>query len=303
MSGAVVSVHELGITFDTPCGPVTALHDVSFSLAQGEILGIVGESGSGKSVARHALLRLLPKNVCTTSGDVRVAGRSVLELPERGLMELRGRRIAMIFQNPSTPLDPLMSVGRQIGEARRLHFGENPAVARRRAIDLLGSVRIPEPDRWVNAYPHELSGGMKQRVMIAAALACEPDVLVADEPTTALDVTMQAGILKLLKQLRDERGLSGIMVSHDLGAIADMCDRIVVMKDGRVEETGTRQSIIFAPQAAYTKKLIAAHPELGRDVAARPVTAEETSPLLELTNLTVHFGSSKGLMPFGRHPS
>lgn len=301
MSDDLISVQNLGITFDTPRGPVAALHDVSFALAQGEILGIVGESGSGKSVACHALLRLLPKNARVTAGDVRVAGQSVFALPERELAALRGRRVAMIFQNPSTHLDPLMSVGRQIGEALRLHFGENPAGARRRAIDLLGSVHIPEPDRWVDAYPHELSGGMKQRAMIAAALACEPDVLIADEPTTALDVTVQAGILGLLKHLRDERGLSVIMVSHDLGVIAEMCDRIVVMKEGRVEETGTRQTILFAPQAAYTKKLIAAHPELGRGVAAQPGAAAETSPLLELQDLTVHFGSSKDLTLFGRH--
>ena len=301
----VISVDNLGIVFDTPRGPVTALRGISFALSQGEILGIVGESGSGKSVACHAVLRLLPKNARVT-GKIHVAGRSVLELPNRDLLSLRGQQVAMIFQNPASHLDPLMTVGQQVGEAVRFHFGVNRKEARRRAVELLHKVRIAEPEQRVDAFPHELSGGMKQRVMIAAALACEPKVLIADEPTTALDVTVQASILKLLKQLRDEQGLSVVMVSHDLGVIAEMCDRIVVMKDGQVVETGRREEIIFAPQAAYTKKLIAAHPELGKVESGRmtEAAASEAVPLLEVDQLKVHFGSQGKLgsfLAFGRH--
>lgn len=302
----VISVDNLGIAFDTPRGPVTALRGISFALSQGEILGIVGESGSGKSVACHSVLRLLPKNARVTSGEIHVAGRSVLELSNRDLLNLRGQQVAMIFQNPSSHLDPLMTVGQQIGEAVRFHFGVSRKEARQRAVELLHNVRITEPEQRVDAFPHELSGGMKQRVMIAAALACEPKVLIADEPTTALDVTVQANILKLLKQLRDEQGLSVIMVSHDLGVIAEMCDRIVVMKDGQVVETGARKEIIFAPQAAYTKKLIAAHPELGRVEEGKVTETDvpKAAPLLEVEQLKVHFGSQGklgSLLPFGRH--
>ena len=321
----IITVENLGVTFDTRRGPVVALRGVSFALAQGEILGVVGESGSGKSVACSSILRLLPKNARVTSGDVRIGGERVLELPERDLLKLRGGRVAMIFQNPSTHLDPLMSVGKQIGEAVRVHFGASEKEARGRAIDLLRRVRIAEPERRVDAYPHELSGGMKQRVMIAAALACEPEVLIADEPTTALDVTVQASILGLLKTLRDEAGLSVIMVSHDLGVIATMCDRIVVMKDGGVVETGSREAILFAPGAAYTKELIAAHPEVGwgPEPVEESVTeagaveagiieaggvigaeAAEEPALLELEHLCVHFGQEGfwTFASFGREP-
>ena len=304
----MVSVENLGVSFDTPRGSVTALRGISFGLDRGEILGIVGESGSGKSVACHSILRLLPKNARIT-GSIYVEGTNVLELPERELLSLRGQRIAMIFQNPSTHLDPLMTVGKQIAEAIRFHFGVRGEEARQRAIELLQKVRIAEPEKRVDAYPHELSGGMKQRVMIAAALACEPKVLIADEPTTALDVTVQASILSLLKGLRDEQGLSIIIVSHDLGVIAETCDRIIVMKDGHVVEAGQREEIIFKPQEAYTKKLIAAHPEIGR-ASMRESTIEANAepgiPLLELAHLSVHFGSRVGwvgrYLPFGRHP-
>ncbi len=289
-------------------GLVAALRGVSFELSKGEILGIVGESGSGKSVVCHSILRLLPKNA-RTIGNIYVGEQGVLELPERKLLSLRGQKVAMIFQNPSTHLDPLMSVGKQIGEAVRFHFGVTRGEARQRAIELLRSVRIAEPEQRVDAYPHELSGGMKQRVMIAASLACEPEVLIADEPTTALDVTVQASILRLLKRLRDEQGLSVILVSHNLGVIAEMCDRIVVMKDGQVVETGSRKAILFAPQAAYTKKLIAAHPEISRGMVQGPATAVNTAPaapLLEVQHLSVHFGSQERFLgkwtPFGRHP-
>ena len=306
----IITVENLGVTFDTRRGPVVALRGVSFALAKGEILGVVGESGSGKSVACSSILRLLPKNARVTSGDVRIGGRGVLELSEQDLLKLRGGRVAMIFQNPSTHLDPLMSVGKQIGEALRVHFGASEKEARGRAIDLLRRVRIAEPERRVDSYPHELSGGMKQRVMIAAALACEPEVLIADEPTTALDVTVQASILGLLKTLRDEEGLSVIMVSHDLGVIATMCDRIVVMKDGGVVETGSREAILFAPGAAYTKELIAAHPEVGQEPesveeSATKAEAAEEPALLELEHLFVHFGAQEGFWKFasfGREP-
>lgn len=305
MAEPLVAVENLGVAFDTTRGPVVALSGVSFSVKPGEILGIVGESGSGKSVACHSILKLLPGNARVTSGRVRVGGQDVFALPARKLLGLRGRRVAMIFQNPSTHLDPLMTVGQQIGEAIHVHFKKGGSDVRREVVELLRSVRIADPERRIDAYPHELSGGMKQRVMIAAALACKPAVLIADEPTTALDVTVQASILALLKELRAERGLSIVLVSHDLGVVAEMCDRIVVMKEGQVVESGPREEILFAPQADYTRKLIAAHPEIGRGEtgggALRAALAEpEKPPLLSVSNLEVHFGRSGLLTPPGR---
>jgi ABC-type glutathione transport system ATPase component len=303
MSQPPVVVENLGVEFETSRGTVTALRGISFHLERGEVLGLVGESGSGKSVACHSIVRLLPRNARVTSGRVLVSGHDVLALPRRDLLALRGQRVAMIFQNPSTHLDPLMTVGDQVGEALRHHLGMGRRQARRKAIELLASVRIAEPERRVTAFPHELSGGMKQRVMIAAALACEPQVLIADEPTTALDVTVQASILELLKRLRDERGLSIVLVSHDLGVVADICDRVVVMKDGLVVESGERESVLFAPQADYTKRLIAAHPELGRPrerIAEQQDRAGPTA-LLRVEGLTVEFQSRGALALVGGH--
>ena len=270
---ALLSIEDLSIEFDTAAGRVTALRGVSFALKRGEILGVVGESGSGKTVACRSIVRLLAPAARITAGRVLFAGRDMLTLSDRELIAVRGEKIAMIFQNPSTHLDPLMSVGRQIGEALRVHFGTSAAEARRQTIQLLRDVHIAEPERRVDAYPHELSGGMRQRVMIAAALACRPDILIADEPTTALDVTVQAEILRLLERLRAERELAMIIVSHDLGVVAEVCDRVVVMKDGRVVETGAMTEVLERPREDYTRQLVGSQPALmsrWRSEAAAP---------------------------------
>jgi peptide/nickel transport system ATP-binding protein len=293
----ILSVDDLMVEFDTAHGPVQALQGVSFSLQRGETLGIVGESGSGKTVACRSIMRLMAANARFVSGRIRFEERDVLALDEGRLAKLRGERIAMIFQNPSTHLDPLMTVGKQVGEALRVHQGLGAAAARRQVIELLKDMQIPEAERRVDAYPHELSGGMRQRVMIAAALACKPSLLIADEPTTALDVTIQAQILDLLRGIRRERGLSIILVSHDLGVVAQMCDRVMVMKDGKVVETGAVDEIIERPRQDYTRRLIASQPSL-MTPAAR--TVGERAPILSLQRLSVHFEYGPGLIGWMR---
>jgi peptide/nickel transport system ATP-binding protein len=293
----LLSVTSLSVDFATANGLVRAVQDVSFALRAGEVLGIVGESGSGKSVTCRAITRLLPASA-RVSGQVLLDGRDLLALDERGMRELRGNEIAMIFQNPSTHLDPLMRIGRQIGEGLRFRLGRNARQARQDAIDLLADVRINEPDRRVDSYPHELSGGMKQRAMIAAALACRPRILVADEPTTALDVTVQAAILDLLREIRRSRALAMILVSHDLAVIAQMCDRVLVMKDGGAVETGDTEQIVRRPRAAYTRALIDSQPEIMArrrvPVAATAHPSRETAFRIE--DLTVEFSGGRNLL-------
>jgi peptide/nickel transport system ATP-binding protein len=288
----LLSVEDLAVEFETAHGPVSALQGVSFSLPQGEVLGIVGESGSGKTVACRSIMRLLSGNARILSGRIAFEGRDMLALDERELSRVRGERVAMIFQNPSTHLDPLMTVGRQVGEALQVHHGVDAAEARRQSIALLADMRIPEPERRVDAYAHQLSGGMRQRVMIAAALACKPSLLLADEPTTALDVTVQAQILDLLKRLRRERGLSIVLVSHDLGVVAQMCDSVVVMKDGKVVESGPVADIVERPRMDYTRRLIASQPAL---MSPASFGTHEGGPILSLDNLSVHFPQSRGV--------
>ncbi|MFI5018095.1 MAG: dipeptide ABC transporter ATP-binding protein, partial [Dongiales bacterium] len=294
----LLTVEDLEVEFATAHGPVPALRGVSFAMNRGEVLGIVGESGSGKTVACRAVMRLLSENARIPGGRIRFEGHDMLSLDQAGLAKLRGERIAMIFQNPSTHLDPLMPVGRQVGEVLRVHQGLDAATARRRSIELLADMRIPDPERRVDAYAHQLSGGMRQRVMIAGALACRPSLLIADEPTTALDVTVQAQILELLRQLRQERGLSIILVSHDLGVIAQMCDLVVVMKDGKVVETGSVAQVIGRPQADYTRRLIASQPALMPPRAAPAKPAED--PILTLDDLQVRFVQSHGFVDWLR---
>jgi ABC-type glutathione transport system ATPase component len=293
-----LSVEDLAIEFATDHGPVSALRGVSFAMERGEVLGVVGESGSGKTVACRSIMRLLAENGRIVSGRIRFEGDDVLAFDQAALRKLRGERIAMIFQNPSTHLDPLQPVGLQVGEALRVHHGLDARKARRRAIELLADMRIPDPERRVDAYPHELSGGMRQRVMIAAALACRPSLLIADEPTTALDVTVQAQILDLLRQLRKEHGLSIVLVSHDLGVVAEMCDRVVVMKDGQVVEAGPVAQVIEQPQADYTRRLIASQPALMKPAerASRP----NEPPILALDGLRVEFHQPRRLVDWLR---
>ncbi|MBK0329267.1 ABC transporter ATP-binding protein [Rhodobacteraceae bacterium F11138] len=263
MTGArILSVENLSVAYEDAGGSYNILDDVSFTLRKGEILGIVGESGSGKSMTCRALMRLLPSSrLRETGGAVRLEdGRDVLGLSQDELSEVRGRRIGMIFQNPASHLDPVMSIGRQIAESIRYHRKLGRTEAWAQMLDILRQVGIPDPESRANAYTHEFSGGMRQRAMIAVALACDPDILIADEPTTALDVTVQAQILRLLQQLRDERGLSIIFITHDLGVVYQLCDTVAVMYAGRLCEYGPKHEVIHHPRHHYTAGLVACQP-------------------------------------------
>ena len=294
---ALVEVEDLAIDFATRSGTVRALRGVSFAVMPGEALGIVGESGSGKTVACRAILKLIAANARVRAGRILFEGRDVLAMDSTELERFRGEQAAMIFQNPSTHLDPIMTVGRQVGEAMVIHRGFSWAKARARTIELLEDMQIVEARRRVDAYPHELSGGMRQRVMIAAALACEPTLLIADEPTTALDVTVQAQILGLLRRIRRERRLSLMLVSHDLGVVAEMCDRVVVMRDGVVLETGPVDRILQSPHHEYTRRLIASQPALMHPAVRRDDDHAKTSekPRVAVEGLKVEFRSAQGL--------
>jgi len=279
----LVSVQGLSVTFPGDKGPVQAVRNVSFDLRPGEILGIVGESGSGKSVTCRALLGLLPQRA-TVGGRILYDGKD-LTAPG-ALQAARGREISMIFQNPASHLDPLMTIGDHVAEPLRFHRGLSAAEARAEALALLEAVKIRDAEARMRAFPHQLSGGMKQRVLIASALACKPRLLLADEPTTALDVTVQAGILDLLRELNRERGLSMALVSHDLGVIAEICDRVIVMRGGEIVEDGPVREVARNPQHEYTRLLIGSQP--GR--LPQMAEAQETpAGLLELKGLEVHF--------------
>ncbi|MCF3642009.1 ABC transporter ATP-binding protein [Rhizobium sp. TRM95111] len=244
-------------------GSVRAVEDVSFTLHSGETLAIVGESGSGKSVTSLSILRLLPSKRARNAGRIEFMGRDLLSLDERAMRHIRGNDIGMIFQEPMTSLNPVLTIGRQISETLRLHQGLSARAARERAIEMLRLVDLPAPEQRVDEYPHQLSGGMRQRVMIAIALACEPALLIADEPTTALDVTIQAQVLDLMRSLQQRTGTAIILITHDLGVVAETADRVIVMYAGRtVEETRTAE--IFArPLHPYTRGLLATIPRLG----------------------------------------
>lgn len=257
-----VSVRDLHVTFRKDGVDVYAVRGVSFDLKAGETLALVGESGSGKSVTCRSLMRLLPRNA-RLEGSVSLDGRDVLALDRKALRDLRGNRIAMIFQDPMTSLDPTMIIGRQITETIRLHAKVGGREARARAIELLDQVGIPDPARRFGQYPHEFSGGQRQRIVIAIALACNPDVLIADEPTTALDVTMQAQILDLLADIQRRNGTSIILVTHDLGVVAKVADRVAVMYAGRIVEYGTSDEIFYDPRHPYTWGLLGSTPTLG----------------------------------------
>lgn len=240
---------------------IALVDNVSFTLEAGEMLGLVGESGSGKTVTCRALMRLLPGDGLRISGgEVVLDGRDILPLSEGQMSAVRGREIGMIFQNPTSHLNPVMTIGEQIAESRRLHFAANRRQAREDALALLRQVGIPDPRNRLNSYPHEFSGGMRQRAMIAVALASEPRLLIADEPTTALDVTVQMQILRLLSDLRAELGLAVIMITHDLGVVAQTCDRIAVMYGGRLCEVGDKREVLAGPLHPYTRGLIDCQP-------------------------------------------
>jgi peptide/nickel transport system ATP-binding protein len=282
----LLQVADLSVVFEGPNGPAAAVHNVSFGLRAGEVLGIVGESGSGKSVTLRAIMGLLPA-AATVTGSVRFEGQELLGMNPERLRQMRGRSLSMIFQNPASHLDPLMTIGQQVAESLRQHEQMRPAQAREAAIKILGEVRIDRPEQRAGSYPHQLSGGMKQRAMIAAAIACRPRLLLADEPTTALDVTVQAHILALLADLNASRQLSMVLVSHDLAVIAQVCDRVVVMKDGEVVEQGLAKQIVAAPSHPYTQQLIESQPGRLPGLAAAAPTA--AVPLLEIRNLAVEY--------------
>jgi len=258
----LLQVKNLTTSFVTDSGEVHAVNGVSFNLDRGRVLGIVGESGSGKSVTAYSIMRILSDNGRVESGQVLFDGKDILQTSENEMRQFRGERISIIFQDPMTSLNPVFTVGSQLSEAIRLHTDRTRAQAKARALELLRLVGVNEPDKRLRQYPHQLSGGMRQRVMIAMALACEPDILIADEPTTALDVTIQAQILELMRSLQKQLGMAIIMITHDLGVIAEMCDEIIVMYAGRICERGTAEEIFYNPRHAYTKGLLRSIPRM-----------------------------------------
>ena len=259
---ALLEVRELSTSFFTQRGIIPAVRGVSFDVERGETLGIVGESGSGKSVTAYSVMQILSPGGKITGGSVKLSGVELIGLREEKMREIRGGRIAIIFQDPMTSLNPTLTVGFQLAEAISLHTDKKGAEARRRAAELLELVNISDPERRMKQYPHELSGGMRQRVMIAMALSSEPDVLIADEPTTALDVTIQAQILSLMKELQRALGMAIIMITHDLGVIAETCDRVLVMYAGKVCEGGRTDDIFYNPRHEYTKGLLRSVPRV-----------------------------------------
>jgi len=262
---ALLDLQHLAVTFDAPRN-TRVVDDVSFTVAAGETLCLVGESGSGKSVTAFSILRLLQPPGQIVNGRILFEGQDLLTLSERNMRAVRGARISLIFQEPMTALNPVMRVGDQVAEALTAHNMASRGEARHRAVELLEAVRIPDPTRRVRDYPHQLSGGMRQRVMIAIALACRPPLVIADEPTTALDVTIQAQMLDLIRRLQAEFGLALLLITHDFGVVAEMADRVAVMKAGRIVETGPVREILRTPSHEYTRQLLAAVP--GRRSAA-----------------------------------
>jgi oligopeptide transport system ATP-binding protein len=256
---ALLEVENLSVRLATRGGGVTVVNGISYAVEPGSVFGIAGESGSGKTMSALALLGLLPGGA-SVGGHATFGGRDLLHLSKRALRDVRGREIAMVFQDPLTALHPMMNIGRQLTEHVRRHLGLSKEAALERAAGLLADVRIPDPEGALVSFPHQFSGGMRQRIGIAAALACEPKLIVADEPTTALDVTVQAGILRLLDDLRREKGLSVILITHDLGVMSSIADRVSVMYAGRVVEEGPRDLVLREPRHPYTKALLRALP-------------------------------------------
>ena len=264
MSAKLLQVKNLRTSFFTDAGEVKAVNGLSFDLEKGKVLGIVGESGSGKSVTAYSILRILPETGKIIGGEILLDGEDITKYSKKEMREIRGCRIGIIFQDPMTSLNPVYTIGSQITEAILLHTDRTRAQAAARAVEMLALVGVNEPARRVKQYPHELSGGMRQRVMIAMALSCEPDILIADEPTTALDVTIQAQILELMQELQKKLGMAIIMITNDLRVIADMCDEIVVMYGGRICERGSADDIFYNPRHEYTKGLLHSIPSAAK---------------------------------------
>ena len=262
---ALLEVNDLHTSFFTPVGEVKAVNGVSFNLDRGKVLGIVGESGSGKSVTAYSIMQILEKTGKIVSGSIKVDGQELVGISEKEMKNVRGNKISIIFQDPMTSLNPTYTIGHQLMEAILLHTDRNKREAYDRAVEMLRLVNVNEPEKRMKQYPFEFSGGMRQRVMIAMALACEPDILIADEPTTALDVTIQAQILELMQSLQKELGMAIIMITHDLGVVAQLCDEVVVMYAGSICEQGTADEIFYNPRHEYTKGLMRSIPTLESD--------------------------------------
>jgi peptide/nickel transport system ATP-binding protein len=306
----VVSIERLGVSFATDAGAVKAIDDVSLTVERGEVLAIVGESGSGKTVTAKTILGLLPETA-TASGAVILSNKAgtsehdIVSIPKKELRAIRGTDVAMIFQEPSTALNPVYTVGWQIIEGLRAHTDISKKDARAKAIEILGRVGIPDPEHRVDYFPHQFSGGQKQRVVIAMALVLDPGLIVADEPTTALDVTVQAEILDLLRRCRDEFGMGIVLITHNMGVVADLADRVAVMYQGKVVEEADATTLFTAPQADYTKKLLAAVPYVGTGTASAVARAEgrpagwlEQTPVVEARGLTIDYPGRFGRSGF-----
>jgi oligopeptide transport system ATP-binding protein len=275
---ALLEVRQVGVSVGEDSAPITIIEDVSFSLERGQVLGLAGESGSGKTMTALAIMGILPGEA-RTAGQVWFAGEDILKLRGRALQGVQGRRIAMVFQDPGSALHPMLTIGRQLTEHMRHHLGISRRDAAQRAVGLLEQVRIPDPRAALKAFPHQFSGGMRQRIQIAIALACEPDVLIADEPTTALDVTIQAGVLRLLDRLCRERGLAVLLITHDLAVLSALADRVVVMYAGRVIESCAVSELMNANRHPYTRALLSSlpHPEAAGP-AFVPIAGTPPSP-------------------------
>ena len=278
----ILEIRDLTISFRAKKELIPTIRSISYDLYEGEVLGIVGESGSGKSVSSNAIFRLLPENAVIESGSILFDGRNVPEMSPKELQALRGNQIAEIFQDPMTSLDPLFTIEYQLAEVLKKHTNYDKEQRRARMIELLNLVGINQPEHRLKQYPHEFSGGMRQRVMIAMALACEPKLLIADEPTTALDVTIQAQIVELLKSLKERFGMSIIFITHDLGVIADICDRVLVMYAGEIVESGSKRQIFYEHRHPYTEGLLASIPDVDADEKKPLIPIEGNPPEMAL---------------------
>jgi len=278
---ALLKVKDLKTTFYSKNNKIEAVRGVNIEIKSGEILGIVGESGSGKSVLMKSVIGILPENAKIDSGEVYFKEKNILNLSTKEMRKIKGKEIAMIFQDPMTALNPLKKIGDHIIEVLVRHKGVNKRIARKMALDVLNDVGIPMPEKRIDQYPHEFSGGMRQRVLIAMALACDPKLLIADEPTTALDVTIQAQILELLKSLKDKNNMSIILITHDLGVVASLCNRIAVMYGGLIMEEGTTEEIFYSSKHPYTKALLNSIPKVQGDEKVRlePIKGSASSLL------------------------
>lgn len=265
MSTPLLQVKNLCTSFDVDAGEVRAVNGISFSLDKGKVLGIVGESGSGKSVTAYSIMRILVEPGRIKSGEILFDGQDIVKFSKKQMSEFRGKRVSIIFQDPMTSLNPTYTIGNQLREAILLHTNRNHEQANARAVEMLKLVGVNEPEKRLKQYPHELSGGMRQRVMIAMALACEPDILIADEPTTALDVTIQAQIIELLLELQQKENMALVLITHDLALVAEAAHKIIVMYAGQVVETGDAHAIFHAPRHPYTQALLRALPEFAQD--------------------------------------